>query len=400
MAGARRGTAKTKTPLMKCPDRARSCGGRRARAAPAWVPSGRRCGGMAARRTVRNRATIPTSCRARWCLGALRSALSAKLRDGELRVVQRVSTWPTTRPRTGEGARDARSTERSVLLVDVMPNTERTAGNDRNLALGARNLRRREAGASREVNVYDLLGHEQVLLSEAAAAKLSEALAVMKQRLRRDQAADRDRKGRHQEGRRTHAVLRSGSRGQQDADPAAVQKLFKVKVEEVRTVNNAGKLRRRGRFAGYPFGLEKGLRQAEAGREDAGVRGDLRCRSKTLQSRLRRRAVSDGGVARGHHQADSGEVAGRRQAQPADATARAGSARGSAAAGTRRPIATSISSATRRASRPRSRPSSTIRTARARIALLHYVDGEKRYIIAPVGLEVGRKMVSGPEADI
>jgi large subunit ribosomal protein L2 len=36
----------------------------------------------------------------------------------------------------------------------------------------------------------------------------------------------------------------------------------------------------------------------------------------------------------------------------------------------------------------------------ARIALLHYVDGEKRYIIAPVGLEVGRTVTSGPEADI
>src|ERR671926_528279 len=36
----------------------------------------------------------------------------------------------------------------------------------------------------------------------------------------------------------------------------------------------------------------------------------------------------------------------------------------------------------------------------ARIALLHYVDGEKRYIIAPVGLEVGRTVVSGPDADI
>jgi large subunit ribosomal protein L2 len=36
----------------------------------------------------------------------------------------------------------------------------------------------------------------------------------------------------------------------------------------------------------------------------------------------------------------------------------------------------------------------------ARIALLHYADGEKRYIIAPVGLEVGRTVVSGPEADI
>ncbi|QOR34581.1 50S ribosomal protein L2 [Clostridium sp. 'deep sea'] len=36
----------------------------------------------------------------------------------------------------------------------------------------------------------------------------------------------------------------------------------------------------------------------------------------------------------------------------------------------------------------------------ARIALLHYVDGEKRYIIAPVGLEVGQMVMSGPKADI
>jgi large subunit ribosomal protein L2 len=35
----------------------------------------------------------------------------------------------------------------------------------------------------------------------------------------------------------------------------------------------------------------------------------------------------------------------------------------------------------------------------ARIALLHYVDGEKRYVIAPVGLEVGRIVLSGPEAE-
>lgn len=36
----------------------------------------------------------------------------------------------------------------------------------------------------------------------------------------------------------------------------------------------------------------------------------------------------------------------------------------------------------------------------ARIALLHYVDGEKRYIIAPNGLKVGDKIESGPQADI
>jgi large subunit ribosomal protein L2 len=36
----------------------------------------------------------------------------------------------------------------------------------------------------------------------------------------------------------------------------------------------------------------------------------------------------------------------------------------------------------------------------ARLALLHYADGEKRYILAPVGLEVGRTVTSGPDADI
>lgn len=36
----------------------------------------------------------------------------------------------------------------------------------------------------------------------------------------------------------------------------------------------------------------------------------------------------------------------------------------------------------------------------ARIALLTYVDGEKRYILAPVGLKVGDTIVSGSEAEI
>ena len=36
----------------------------------------------------------------------------------------------------------------------------------------------------------------------------------------------------------------------------------------------------------------------------------------------------------------------------------------------------------------------------ANIALLNYADGEKRYILAPVGLEVGTTVLSGPTADI
>ncbi|MEC1025202.1 50S ribosomal protein L2 [Bacillus paralicheniformis] len=36
----------------------------------------------------------------------------------------------------------------------------------------------------------------------------------------------------------------------------------------------------------------------------------------------------------------------------------------------------------------------------ANIALINYVDGEKRYILAPKGLQVGTEIMSGPEADI
>ena len=36
----------------------------------------------------------------------------------------------------------------------------------------------------------------------------------------------------------------------------------------------------------------------------------------------------------------------------------------------------------------------------ARIALLHYIDGEKRYILAPQKLHIGDMIMSGPDADI
>jgi large subunit ribosomal protein L2 len=35
-----------------------------------------------------------------------------------------------------------------------------------------------------------------------------------------------------------------------------------------------------------------------------------------------------------------------------------------------------------------------------RICLLHYVDGEKRYILAPVGIKVGEQLMSGSDAEI
>jgi large subunit ribosomal protein L4 len=100
-------------------------------------------------------------------LGALRSALSAKLRDGELRVVSEFAL-SEAKTKLMRKTLDALDIARTVLVVD---NTE-----NRNLELSSRNLEGVKLVASRDVNVYDLLGHQQVLLTEAAAIKLSEGL--------------------------------------------------------------------------------------------------------------------------------------------------------------------------------------------------------------------------------
>jgi large subunit ribosomal protein L4 len=50
-------------------------------------------------------------------------------------------------------------------------------GDNRNLALGSRNIPGLTLLASREVNPYHLLNAKQILISESAALKLSEGLA-------------------------------------------------------------------------------------------------------------------------------------------------------------------------------------------------------------------------------
>ncbi len=101
-------------------------------------------------------------------LGALRSALSAKVRDGELKVVQ---TFDLADHKT-KNAMNALATLKAGKTVLVVDN-----GENRNLALGIRNLKGVTLMPTREVNPYHLLGHQSVLMSEAAARKFSEALA-------------------------------------------------------------------------------------------------------------------------------------------------------------------------------------------------------------------------------
>jgi large subunit ribosomal protein L4 len=101
-------------------------------------------------------------------LGALRSALSAKLQAGELKVVN-AFTFGDHKSKSVRAALTRLEANRKVLLVEL--------GENRNLVLGARNLHGVTLVATREVNVYQLLGHDRVLVSQQAAAKLSEALA-------------------------------------------------------------------------------------------------------------------------------------------------------------------------------------------------------------------------------
>jgi large subunit ribosomal protein L4 len=100
-------------------------------------------------------------------VGALRSALSAKVRDGELKVVQEFS-FADNKTKNAMNVLAKLEAGRTVLVVDN--------GDNRNLELGLRNLKGVTLLATREVNPYHLLGHKSVLISEAAARKFSEAL--------------------------------------------------------------------------------------------------------------------------------------------------------------------------------------------------------------------------------
>ena len=101
-------------------------------------------------------------------LGALRSALSAKVRDGELRVVQAFNL-PDHKTKNFQRILGNLQTKKTVLLVETAENT--------NLQRASQNLQGVKLVSSKDVNVYDLLKHGEVLLTETAARKLSEGLA-------------------------------------------------------------------------------------------------------------------------------------------------------------------------------------------------------------------------------
>jgi large subunit ribosomal protein L4 len=105
-------------------------------------------------------------------LGALKSALSAKLRDGELRVID---AFGFNEPKSKQVrlALNTLEAAKTALLVE--------AGENKNLSLGSRNLQGVKLVGTKDVTAYDLLAHKHVLLTKAAAEKLSESLAAKEQ---------------------------------------------------------------------------------------------------------------------------------------------------------------------------------------------------------------------------
>jgi len=104
-------------------------------------------------------------------LGALRSALSAKLRDGELKVISafELSGHKTKAFSQTLGKLEGVKTLKKMLLVET--------GENKNLELSARNMENVLVVMSHEVHPYHLLDATRVLLTQAAATKLSETLA-------------------------------------------------------------------------------------------------------------------------------------------------------------------------------------------------------------------------------
>jgi len=100
--------------------------------------------------------------------GALRSALSERVREGNVIVID---DFALSQPKTKDFLKLLEALglgENKTLIVDSFDND--------NLLLSARNVRRAKVVNSYGLNIYDLLYHDKLILSRAAAQKLSEIL--------------------------------------------------------------------------------------------------------------------------------------------------------------------------------------------------------------------------------
>jgi large subunit ribosomal protein L4 len=114
-------------------------------------------------------------------LGALRSALAAKLADGKLMVVD---AFEVKEPKTKlfREALDKLKVDGTTLLVDV------SSQENKNLELSSRNIDGLELVRGNEVHPYHLMRYNHVLFAQPALEKLQDALK--KSASRREHAAE------------------------------------------------------------------------------------------------------------------------------------------------------------------------------------------------------------------
>src|SRR5687767_15236713 len=104
--------------------------------------------------------------------GALRSALSERVREGNVSVID---GWSFDKPKTKDFAESLGTLglEGKTLIVDSLEN--------QNLLLSARNVRRAKVVNSFGLNIYDLLYHDHLVLSRVAASEIEKLLGPRKE---------------------------------------------------------------------------------------------------------------------------------------------------------------------------------------------------------------------------
>jgi len=104
--------------------------------------------------------------------GALRSALSERVREGKVVLVD---GWTLDKPKTKDFVASLKKLghdEGKTLIVDSLDNE--------NLLLSTRNVRSTKVVNSFALNIYDLLYHEKLIISEAAIKELEQLLGPKK----------------------------------------------------------------------------------------------------------------------------------------------------------------------------------------------------------------------------
>ena len=104
--------------------------------------------------------------------GALRSALSERLREGNVMVLD-AFTLGQAKTKDFVNALGTLGLEGKTLIVDSYDNDK--------LLLASRNVKRAKITTSRGLNIYDLLYHEKLVLSRAAAEELGDMLDPKRQ---------------------------------------------------------------------------------------------------------------------------------------------------------------------------------------------------------------------------